>query len=80
MGGASPSLRLTGTLRLWSRPGVRLSLGTGDSTFGLKAMLLMAAAEFAFCICSAARDVTKPTDGGTVGLGTAFVGAALPGA
>jgi hypothetical protein len=59
---------------------VRLSLGTGDSTLGLKGMDPTAAAEFAFCICSADRDETKPTDGGTVGLGTVFARAGLPGA
>ena len=37
MGAVLSSLRFTGTLRVWSRPGVRCSLGTGDSTCGLKA-------------------------------------------
>lgn len=59
---------------------MRFSLGTGDSTCGLKARELIAVAEFAFWICSAARDVTKPTDCGMLGLGALFGGAPLLGA
>src|SRR5688500_14960668 len=63
-GGAPMSCRFTGALRLWSKPGVRLSTGMGDSACGLNVgTLLGGALPSALCTRAAARDVTKPIGG-----------------
>lgn len=70
--GATPTAsRLMGALRVASKPGVRCSFGMGDSTLGLKAGTCVGTAS-AFCNISAAREVTKPTEGRLLGGGFAM--------
>lgn len=79
-GGAPTCSRLTGALRRLSIPGVRLSLGTGDSALGLKVgrCAIEGTAASEFWRSSAARDVMKPTGGRPLGGAGLAEGVVVP--